>query len=213
VSGSILAAEGFIRMSNDAYLMGVTDSGSQGDAFTGDFTATITGTDFSISNNTGQEFTSISAVTDAYASTSEGTDIQYRFRAINSGSWYYWDGSQWVVSTGQGQSNRLSGITQANWGRFLTDLGLTSGTFYFQALLGYPNTTTYGLGYDSIALEQVTLTYANTTDDGLPPEILKLDKEPPRSKVGWILKDNHECQCQKIFIPLTLPSSPKPPIT
>ena len=194
--GSTLAAEGFIRMSNDAYLMGIADSGGQGDACSGGYITTAVtgnGTLYAVTNNTGTAFTSISAVADEYPTTSEGTDIKYRFSVTTkSGPWYYWDGSQWSASSAQSESNQLSDITSARWSRFLTDLDLTSGTFYFQAQLGLPQTTTNSAGYDSVILDTLTITYVNEPagGGGPPPDITKLDKEPPHSKVGWILEDN-----------------------
>ncbi|MFA5270474.1 MAG: hypothetical protein WC400_02625, partial [Patescibacteria group bacterium] len=156
VPDSISASEGIIRMSDHAYLIG-TEVGGKGDVYIGSSTGTfvIASDMVSVTNKTGVAFTSITGVTDSYPTTSEGSNIDYRFRAVNSGSWYYWDGSDWAVSSGQAGANQLSEISQANWSTFLSSLGLTSGTFYFQAFLARPNTTTYGSGMDSIVLDKV----------------------------------------------------------
>jgi len=196
VPDSISAAEGFIRTVGDHYLLGATDSGGTGgDVYKGHYTAAAEVTaesKYTISNNTGVAFTSISAVTDSYSSISEGTAIGYHFRAINSGDWYYWDGSQWSVSNSEKQVTHIDELTQSDWNRFLSDLGLTSGTFYFQAVLTDPATMYKADGYNSIVLDKVSLTYVNNTDTGgdIPPDDKRVeDKEPPISAVVGILEN------------------------
>ena len=194
VFGNVLHSGVLIRMSDHRYLLGVTTAGGVlGDVYTGSYFAmvSIVVADYTVSNNTGVAFTSLSGFSDTYASTSEGSAIKYQIRAASSGDWYYWNGSQWAPNV-SGLGNTATDIN-THIGQFASDLGLgdSGGSFYFRALLSTATVTTYGSGKDSVVLDTVTLTYENTTGGGPPPPDTerKSDKTPPTSKVVGILEN------------------------
>lgn len=162
VINSITSADAIIRMSDDSFLMAVTNqNGTDGDAYNGEFPHPGITADISITNNTGQEFSEITGFSDSYASTSEGTYIVYQI-SNNGSSWYYWDGNHWVSAADSSDSNIATDIND-HISSFDTDVG--TGTFYFKAFLTGATTLTYppDVVDNTVALNSVSITYTTGT--------------------------------------------------
>ncbi|MBN2585379.1 Ig-like domain-containing protein, partial [Patescibacteria group bacterium] len=191
VPDSISASEGFILMGNSQYLLGVTDSGGDGDVYGDGRTADVCAelnSGPTVTNDTGVAFTSLTGFVETYASTSERTDAEYQIKVDGSSTWYYYDGSDWAAASNLTEANTATDVN-TNIGTLMSDLGITSGTFYFKAIFssfGDVRTT-------SIALDMVTLSYVNDTTSpggGIPPDKRAADREPPHSRIEGILGDN-----------------------
>ena len=191
VYNSISSADAIIRMSNDSFLMAVTEAnGTDGNAYTGRFPYTAIADNLYITNKTGVDFTEVSAFSDSYAATSEASGIQYQI-SNNGTTWYYWDGSGWAPAGSNSANSNTAATTNTNISFFDNDIG--TGTFYFRAYLDLPNTKTYSdIPDNSLSLDSVSITYVNEPDDGDGGGGGggDTDTEPPTSQVVGILNDN-----------------------
>lgn len=158
----MLTTHAVIRMTNHNYLLATEGAGLTGNAYTGEFTSNVgsilSAPTLGVANRAGIAYTAISAFSETYSTTSEvQTGLCYRLAKTYGGDWYYWDGSNWSVSGGLGQSNTAA-VVNANIAQFNDDAG--SGTLYFQVMI-FDNSNPYSNA--SVVLDSVEITYVTGT--------------------------------------------------
>ncbi len=105
-----------------------------------------------VRNNTGRDFEELISFTSISGPRTAGS-IKYVI-SHNGSNWYYWNGTNWVLSSGVSQSNTAEEVDE-NVQQFSEDIG--GGTFYFRAYLVSDGSQAVEIDGVSVNVSQVTI--------------------------------------------------------
>lgn len=106
-----------------------------------------------IINATGQAYDTLISFTEVLGGGNVGT---VNYQISNDGvSWYYWNGSNWIVETGSGYPTQTTAqaTVNTNFAQFGTDVG--NGDFYFKAFLAS------NLGIEQVEIDEIDIDYTS----------------------------------------------------